>query len=140
MAERERGATVSKARQKDKFLNPLDEQIEDYRHCDTSPKFLLQGSRQEPLQPSLWQHIPYLPQPHLLFPPPVPFFRSLHGLYQLHAELRPLIHLLPSPNAPAARSPALDGPALHWLHEDTFLRGYGPYSLKPPKIYCANMN
>lgn len=98
------------------------------------PISFLQGSHQEPLQPSLWQHIPYLPQPHLLFPPPVPFLRPLHGLYQLPAELWPLIHLLPSPNAPAARSPPLDGPALHWLHEDTLLRGDGPYSLKPSKV------
>ncbi|KAJ7988607.1 hypothetical protein DPEC_G00325300 [Dallia pectoralis] len=47
-----------------------------------------------PVQPTLWQHFPHLPQPHLLFMLPMALLTSLHCIHQLPAELQPLLHLL----------------------------------------------
>lgn len=91
--------------------------------------FLLQTKNKEPLQPPVRQYLPHLSQPHLLLPPPVSLLRRLHGLHQLSAELRPLLHLLPPTHPSAARGAPVDGPALHWLHEDPLPRGDGPHPL-----------
>lgn len=48
---------------------------------------LSQGDDEEPVQPSVWQHLPDLPQPHLLLQASVPFLRHLHELCQLPLEL-----------------------------------------------------
>ncbi|XP_048657116.1 5'-nucleotidase domain-containing protein 2 isoform X1 [Marmota marmota marmota] len=77
---------------------------------------------QGPIQCSVWEHLPHLPQPHLLLQAPCALLRPLHGLPELPAQLPCGLHLLPPPHTSAARGTALDGPALHWMHENTLPR------------------
>lgn len=91
---------------------------------------LSQGDDEEPVQPSVRQHLPDMSQPHLLLQTPVSFLRHLHDLCQLPFELRPQLHLLPTPHPSAARGAALDGSALHRLLEDPASGGDVSHTLR----------
>ncbi|XP_020827132.1 5'-nucleotidase domain-containing protein 2 [Phascolarctos cinereus] len=83
--------------------------------------------------PPVRKHLPHLPQPHVLLSEARALLGPVHGLPELPAELQHRLHLLPPPHAAAARGPALDGPAVHGLHEDALPGGDGAHSLRLPR-------
>ena len=62
----------------------------------------LQNHHQKHLQPAVWQHIPYVPQPHVLHSQTQQVCRHLHVVSGEPAELPADTHLLPAPLRPAA--------------------------------------
>lgn len=89
-----------------------------------------QGDDEEPVQPSVRQHLQNITQPHLFFQASKSFLRHLHGLSELPSELRHVIHFLPPPHPSPARSPPVDGSALHGLHEDASPGGHGQHPMR----------
>lgn len=57
------------------------------------------------LQPPVWQPLPHLPQPDVLFATPLPAGRYLHGTYHQLAQLFGQTHFLRPARSPAARVP-----------------------------------
>lgn len=88
------------------------------------------GDDKELVQSSVWQHLQNITQPHLLLQASESFLRHLHDFSELFAELRPVLHFLPTPHSSSARSPPVDGSALHRLLENASSGRYVSHKIR----------